>query len=53
MHIWHLPYIKLLTHASPNRHDPQSFLDQAPEVSRPDLPVNAVHRCVKRCINDL
>ena len=43
------------THASPNRHPPPSCLDlvHVPEVSRPDLPVHAVYRCVKCCINDL
>ena len=30
------------TRASPNRPPPPEFLDHLPEVSRPDLPINAV-----------
>ena len=32
---------------------PPNFLDQVPEVSRPDLCVNAVYRSVKCCSNEL
>ena len=41
------------THASPNGRAPPNFWDHVPEVSRPDLRVNAVYRSVKRCSNDL
>ena len=32
---------------------PQKCLDHVPEVSSPDLPVNAVLRSIKCCINEL
>ena len=42
------------TRTSPNRRAPPKFSNHiVPEVSRPDLLVNAVKQFVKRCVNDL
>ena len=40
-------------HEPPQIDAPPNLLDHVPEVSRPDLRVNAVYRSVKGCINDL